>query len=72
MLILILIVYADFNDRFKHRSDECKEAIQAANNRQESRDVNVLLSYEPHYQHKIWHRTTEFVEVSLPPLRIKG
>ncbi|GFZ10850.1 hypothetical protein Acr_22g0002480 [Actinidia rufa] len=61
-----------FNDKFKFRSDACKEAIRATNNMQESRDVEALLEYEPHYRHKIPHRTVEFIRASLPPLRIEG
>ncbi|GFY82979.1 hypothetical protein Acr_02g0012190 [Actinidia rufa] len=44
-----------FNNRFKRHSDRCKEAIRAANNKQDSRDIDVLLAYEPYYQHKICH-----------------
>ena len=53
MLILIPITYAEFNDQFKRRSNDCKEAIWAANNRQESRDIAELLLYKPIYQHMI-------------------
>ena len=59
-------------DQFKCRSDDCKEAIQAANNRKESRDVAALLLYEPIYWHMILHRTVEFVRLSITPLRIEG
>ena len=66
MLILVPIVYIEFNDRFKHLFDNCKEAIWASNNRQESRDVVALLLYEPIYRHTLLHRTAGFVRVSIP------
>ncbi|GFS36273.1 hypothetical protein Acr_00g0045040 [Actinidia rufa] len=62
----------EFNDNFKHYSEECKEAIQVTNNRQESRDVDALFLYKPHYPHKISHRTAKFVKASIPPLCIEG
>ncbi|GFS32724.1 class I glutamine amidotransferase-like superfamily protein [Actinidia rufa] len=55
----------EFNDKFKHRSEKCKEAVRAAN-KQKSRDVDALLLYEPHYRHKIPRRTAEFVRTSIP------
>ncbi|GFS36136.1 hypothetical protein Acr_00g0044300 [Actinidia rufa] len=42
-----------FNNKFKFCYDDYKEAIRAANNRQESRDVEALIEYEPYYRHKI-------------------
>ncbi|GFS34532.1 class I glutamine amidotransferase-like superfamily protein [Actinidia rufa] len=60
----------EFNDRFKHRSEKCKEAIRAAN-KQKSRDVDVdaLLLYEPHNRHKIPRRIAEFSgHASLDPV----
>ncbi|GFY99202.1 hypothetical protein Acr_13g0006030 [Actinidia rufa] len=65
-------LYEEFNDKFKIYSDTYKEAIRAANNRQESRDIEVLLVYESYYRHRIPHKTVEFVRGSLPPLRIEG
>ncbi|GFS42554.1 hypothetical protein Acr_00g0080500 [Actinidia rufa] len=61
-----------FNDKFKFRSDDCKESIHAANNRQKSRDVKALLEYELYYRYRIPCRTTDFIRASLPPLQIKG
>ncbi|GFZ03343.1 hypothetical protein Acr_15g0019510 [Actinidia rufa] len=58
--------------KFKVYSKQCKEAIQAANNRQQSKDVTTLLAYEPIYQHTILCRAIELVRVSLPLLHIKG
>ena len=53
MLILIFVVCVDFNDRFKRRFEQCKKTIQAANNRQASKDVADLLAYETIYWHTI-------------------
>ncbi|GFS46133.1 hypothetical protein Acr_00g0100310 [Actinidia rufa] len=61
-----------FNDKFKFRSDVCKEAICAANNKQESRDVDALLEYKTYYRHRIPCRTADFKKASLPPLPIEG
>ena len=56
MLILILIVHAEFNDWSKHRSKDCKEVIRAANNRPKSKNVVALLLYDPIYRHTICAR----------------
>ena len=66
------VACANFNDRFKRHFEQCKEAIQAANNREKSRDVADLLAYEPIYQYTILCTTTKVSKVNLPPLRIKG
>ncbi|GFS29945.1 hypothetical protein Acr_00g0009250 [Actinidia rufa] len=73
MRLVIGNPYKDlFLDECKRHSEECKEAIQATNNRQESRDVDALLLYELHYRHKIQHRAAKFVRVSLLSLCIEG
>ena len=72
-LILILIsTYENFNDQFKRRSKECKEAIQAINNRQALRKVADLLAYELVYWHVIPHNAEELDKIRLSPLRIEG
>ena len=53
-------------------SEKCKEVIQAANNRQESRDVTALLTYELIYRHTIPRRAANLARASLPPLSIEG
>ena len=49
MLILVFVAHVNFNDRFKRRFDQCKEAIRATNNGQALREVVDLLAYEPIY-----------------------
>ena len=68
----VSVACADFNGKFKHRSEQCKEAIQAANNRQKSRDVAGLLAYELIYRHTIPRRTREVNSVSLPRAMLRG
>ena len=61
----------DINDQFRRRSKECKEAIQAINNRQTLRKVANLLVYELIYRHVIPHKAKELSRIRLPPLRIE-
>ena len=67
MLMFIFDACTDFNDRFKHCSEQCKEAIPSNNNRQEPRDMTVLFAYEPIYWHKIPRRATNLARASLSP-----
>ncbi|GFZ18289.1 hypothetical protein Acr_27g0000280 [Actinidia rufa] len=55
----------DFNDQFKRRSKECKDAIQVINKRQESRKVIDILAYEPIYQYMIPHKAEELEGIRL-------
>ena len=63
---------ANFNDRFKLRSKECKNVVQAINNRRALRKVTNILVYELIYSHVILNKTEEIDKISLPPLRIEG
>ncbi|GFS40240.1 hypothetical protein Acr_00g0067330 [Actinidia rufa] len=63
---------ANFNELFKHRSEECKATIEAINNRQASRKVTDLPSYEPIYRHVISHKVKELSRIRLLALRTEG
>ncbi|GFY91072.1 hypothetical protein Acr_07g0012680 [Actinidia rufa] len=67
-----VVAYADFNNRFKHHSDECKEAIRATNSRRESRDIDEILAYKLHCRHKIPCKTADLIRANLPPMCIEG
>ena len=79
MVICLIVIDTDanfhccayFNDQFRCRSKECKEVIQAINNRKASRKVTDLLVYKPVYQHVIPHKAEELGRIRLPPLRIR-
>ena len=71
MLMFVFVACTDFYDRFKHHSEKCKEAIQDANNRQESKDVTALLAYEPTNWHTIPSMATNLAKASLPPCTSK-
>ncbi|GFZ01025.1 hypothetical protein Acr_14g0006600 [Actinidia rufa] len=55
--------YANFNDKFRRRSEECKKAIQDVNNRQALRNVDNLLVYELIYRHVIPHKAEELSRI---------
>ncbi|GFY87249.1 subtilase family protein [Actinidia rufa] len=60
------------NDQFKRWSIECRDAIQAVNNKQALRSVADTLVYEPIYRHVIPYKAKELERTRLPPLRIEG
>ncbi|GFS44222.1 hypothetical protein Acr_00g0089220 [Actinidia rufa] len=51
---------------------ECKVAIRAVNNRQASRNVIDLLTYEPVYRYVIPYKADELGRIKLPTLLIEG
>ncbi|GFS42087.1 hypothetical protein Acr_00g0078040 [Actinidia rufa] len=53
----------DFNELFRNRSEKCKEAIQALNNRRVPRKVTDLLKYKPIYRHIIPHRAEQLAKL---------
>ncbi|GFY91097.1 hypothetical protein Acr_07g0012930 [Actinidia rufa] len=70
--IMDVYLTVNFNDFFKRRYKECKEAIQAVNNRQASRKVANLLVYKLVYWHVIPHKAKKLGRIKLPPLHIEG
>ena len=71
MLTSICASCKDFN-KFKCRSDQCKDAMRDANNSQESKEVARLILYELNYWHTIPHRSAKLGRVSLTSLLIEG
>ncbi|GFS30002.1 hypothetical protein Acr_00g0009640 [Actinidia rufa] len=69
---MVVCLSVNFNEIFKHRSDDCKAAIQSVNNRKASRKVTDLLAYEPIYRHVIPHKVEELSRIRLPALRTEG
>ncbi|GFS30025.1 hypothetical protein Acr_00g0009740 [Actinidia rufa] len=70
---MVVCLSVNFNEIFKHRSDDCKAAIQSVNNRKASRKVTDLLAYEPIYRHVIpaqGRRSSS--RIRLPALRTEG
>ncbi|GFY85482.1 hypothetical protein Acr_04g0002200 [Actinidia rufa] len=64
--------FKDFNDLFRNRSEECKVAIRAINNRRALRKVADLLAYELTYCHVIPHKANKLSRIRLLALRIEG
>ncbi|GFS38826.1 hypothetical protein Acr_00g0059660 [Actinidia rufa] len=60
------------NDRFKCRSKDCEDAIQAINNRRAPRKIIDILGYEPFYWHMIPLKNEEFGRVMLLSLCTEG
>ncbi|GFY95316.1 hypothetical protein Acr_10g0007010 [Actinidia rufa] len=61
-----------FNDLFNNRSEECKAAIQAMNNRRALRKVINPFTYKPVYHHVIQHKADELDRIRLPTLCNEG